>query len=224
MSKNRALVLDFGGVISRTLFETHRDSEKALGVPEGTLTWRGPFDPASDALWRSMQAGEISERDYWYKRAEETGRLVGEDWTSLPEFLQRVRGDNPANMIRPEFLIALKKAKQEGYRLAILSNELDLFYGVEFRTKLLFLADFDLIVDATYTGILKPDPRSYGAITEGLGLPAIACVFVDDQLKNINGAEAIGMNTVHFDVTQPATSYAKALSLLAVDTLEPIHA
>jgi putative hydrolase of the HAD superfamily len=224
MSKNRALVLDFGGVISRTLFETHRDSEKALGVPEGTLTWRGPFDPASDALWRSMQAGEISERDYWYKRAEETGRLVGEDWTSLPKFLQRVRGKNPASMIRPEFLVALKKAKAAGFGLAILSNELDLFYGAEFRTKLPFLSEFDLIVDATYTSILKPDPRSYGAITEGLGLAAMSCVFVDDQLKNIKGAEAIGMNTVHFDVTQPATSYAKALGLLAVETLEPIHA
>jgi putative hydrolase of the HAD superfamily len=224
MNESRALVLDFGGVISRTLFETHRDSEKALGLPEGTLTWRGPFDPASDVLWRSMQAGEISERDYWYGRAAETGKLVGENWTSLPEFLQRVRGDNPANMIRPEFLIALAKAKAAGFRLAILSNELDLFYGAEFRNKLHFLSEFDLIVDATYTGILKPDPRSYGAITEGLGLAAIACVFVDDQLKNIKGAEAVGMNTVHFDVTQPATSYAKALGLLAVKTLEPIHA
>jgi putative hydrolase of the HAD superfamily len=224
MSNSRALVLDFGGVISRTLFETHRDSEKALGLPEGTLTWRGPFDPANDAQWRAMQAGEISERDYWYGRAAETGKLVGENWTSLPEFLQRVRGDNPANMIRPEFLIALKKAKTAGFRLAILSNELDLFYGAEFRTKLPFLSDFDLIIDATYTGILKPDLRSYGAITEGLGLAAIACVFVDDQLKNIKGAEAIGMNTVHFDVTQPATSYAKALSFLAVETPEPTHA
>jgi putative hydrolase of the HAD superfamily len=224
MNQHRALVLDFGGVISRTLFETHHDSEKALGLPEGALTWRGPFDPASDAQWRAMQAGEISERDYWYGRAAETGKLVGENWTSLPEFLQRVRGDNPANMIRPEFLIALRKAKAAGFKLAILSNELDLFYGAEFRTKLPFLSDFDLIVDATYTGILKPDPRSYGAITQGLGLPAIACVFVDDQLKNIKGAEAIGMNTVQFDVTQPATSYAKALGLLTVEAQEPIHA
>jgi len=29
----RALVLDFGGVISRTLFETHDLSEAALGLP-----------------------------------------------------------------------------------------------------------------------------------------------------------------------------------------------
>jgi hypothetical protein len=42
---NQRLVLDFGGVISRTLFETHDLTERALGLPPGTLTWRGPFDP-----------------------------------------------------------------------------------------------------------------------------------------------------------------------------------
>ncbi len=220
----KTLVLDFGGVISRTVFETHADNEAALGLPPGTLTWRGPFDPASDPLWRSMQAGRISERDYWFTRAAETGRLVGENWTSLPQFLQRIRGDNPEAMIRPEFLIALKKAKPAGYKLAILSNELDLFYGAAFRQKLPFLAAFDLIVDATYTGILKPDRKSYAAITEGLGVVPIDCVFVDDQLKNIKGAQEFGMNTVHFDVTQPAASYAMALGMLTAETSEPIHA
>ena len=51
----KALVLDFGGVVSKTLFETHDLSEKALGLAPGTLGWRGPFDPASDAAWRAMQ-------------------------------------------------------------------------------------------------------------------------------------------------------------------------
>ena len=72
--KPRALVLDFGGVISRTLFETHALSEQALGLPPGTLGWRGPFDSAHDALWRRMQAGDISERDYWMARTREVGR------------------------------------------------------------------------------------------------------------------------------------------------------
>jgi len=37
----QALVLDFGSVITRTLFETHTQSEEALGLPRGTLTLRG---------------------------------------------------------------------------------------------------------------------------------------------------------------------------------------
>ena len=56
----QALVLDFGGVISRMLFETHDLSEEALCLKPGTLNWKGPFDPATDPLWQSMQADEIS--------------------------------------------------------------------------------------------------------------------------------------------------------------------
>lgn len=207
----RALVLDFGGVISRTIFETQAENERALGLPPGTLGWRGPFDPSGDPLWRAMQAGEISERDYYFSRARETGRLVGEDWSSLPQFLQRIRGAEPQSAIRPEAIAAIESVKKAGAKLAILSNELDLFYGSDFRTKLPFLTDIDLIVDATYTGILKPDPRAYAFVTEGLTLAAESCVFVDDQIRNVRGAEAAGFRTIHFDVTRPAESYRAAL-------------
>ena len=212
----RALVLDFGGVITKTVFETHRDSERTLGLDEGMLTWMGPFDPASDQLWRDMQADRITERDYWYERARETGRLVGEDWQTLPQFLQRIRGDDPAAIIRPEALAAIDAARSAGRKLAILSNELDLFYGAGFREKLPFLAEFDLVVDATYTKILKPDAKAYALVTEKLGIEAEACVFVDDQLRNVMGAEAAGMQTVHFDVTAPARSYDQALRKLGL--------
>lgn len=214
----RALVLDFGGVISKTLFETHALSEAALGLAPGTLTWRGPFNPASDAPWRAMQAGEMTERDYWALRMRETGALVGEDWTAFPQFVGRVRGADPSAVIRPEALAAIARSKAAGHRLAILSNELDLFYGADFRAKLPFLADFDLIVDATHTGILKPDPRAFRMVTDGLGLPPAACVFVDDQARNLTGAEAVGMPFVHFDVTRPGASYARALALLDQET------
>lgn len=211
----RALVLDFGGVISKTLFETHALSEAALGLPAGTLTWRGPFDPASDEAWRGMQAGEMTERDYWALRMRETGALIGETWTEFPEFVGRLRGADPEAVIRPEALDAIRQAKASGYKLAILSNELDLFYGKDFRSKLPFLADFDLIVDATYTGILKPDPRAFHFVTKGLGIEAKDCVFVDDQPKNLTGAVAVGMPHIHFDVTHPGESYALALEMLA---------
>lgn len=211
----RALVLDFGGVISKTLFETHALSEAALGLAPGTLTWRGPFDPDSDADWRAMQAGAMTERDYWSLRMRETGALLGEVWTEFPQFVGRLRGADPAAVIRPEALDAIEKAKAMGCKLAILSNELDLFYGKDFRARLPFLADFDLIVDATYTGILKPDPRAFHLVTDGLGLKASDCVFVDDQARNLCGAGEVGMPFVHFDVTRPGESYAQALMLLA---------
>lgn len=212
--QNKALVLDFGGVISRTLFETHDLTEAALNLPKGSLTWRGPFDPKGDEVWRAMQAGDISERDYWTHRMQETGALVGENWTNFPQFIGRVRGNDPAAVIRPEALSAISVAKQAGCKLAILSNELDLFYGEGFRDKLPFLREFDAIVDATYTGILKPDPDAYALVCNALDLPAVACVFVDDQAKNIRGGQQAGMTCVHFDVTAPSHSYAMALSAL----------
>lgn len=213
---SEALVLDFGGVISRTLFETHDLSEQALGLPAGTLTWRGPFAPEADPEWRAMQAGEMTERDYWALRMAETGALAGEDWTEFAQFVGRVRGADPAAVIRPEALNAIARVRAAGKRLAILSNELDLFYGADFRAKLPFLKDFDVIVDATYTGILKPDPRAFAFVTDALGLPAEECVFVDDQIKNVRGGQAAGMKCVHFDVTEPGKSYADALGCLGI--------
>ena len=212
---SRALVLDFGGVISRTLFETHAQTEQALGLPAGTLKWRGPFDPTTDTLWQSMQAGEISERDYWLTRTREVGGLVGESWQEMSTLVQRARGADPQAVIRPVAVQAITQAKAMGCSWAILSNELDLFYGAAFRHKLDILPLFDVIIDATYTGILKPDPRAYAMCSEALHRTASECVFVDDQWRNIQGAMAAGWSTVHFDVHAPAASYAQALSLLA---------
>jgi len=210
----KALVLDFGGVISRTLFETHALSEQALGLAPGTLAWRGPFDPQADGLWRDMQADKISERDYWLARTREVGRLVGEEWDRMETFVQRARGADVQAVIRPEAVAAVHAAKAAGCRLAILSNELDLFYGADFRTRLPLLDLFDVVVDATYTKILKPDPRAYALCTDQLGLPAHDCVFVDDQLRNVEGGRRAGLQVVHFDVTRPGRSYQEALDLL----------
>jgi putative hydrolase of the HAD superfamily len=212
----RALILDFGGVVTRTLFETHDVTERTLGLPAGTLTWRGPFDPATDPLWVSLQAREITERDYWMTRTQEVGALLGEDWTDMKTFVQRARGADPELVLRPEARDAILKAKAAGLKLAILSNELDLFYGESFRKRFPLIDLFDVIVDATYTKILKPDPRAYEQVLAELGLARADCVFVDDQKKNIEGAVAIGLPHVHFDVTRPAESYAQALNMLGL--------
>lgn len=216
MAEASILVLDFGGVVTRTLFETHPLTESALGLTPGTLKWRGPFDHDNDALWSSMQADEISERDYWRTRTKEVSTTIGAGWTEMSDFVKAARGADPDAIIRPEARAAIAAAKEGGKRLAILSNELDLFYGKELRERLPLLANFEVIVDATYTEILKPDPRAYQACLDELGCDAADCVFVDDQMRNIVGADKCGMKTVHFDVSEPAGSYAKALELLGL--------
>ncbi|MEM7300324.1 MAG: HAD-IA family hydrolase [Pseudomonadota bacterium] len=216
----KALIFDFGGVITRTLFETHDLTERALGLPSGTLTWRGPFAPETDPVWQSMQEGEISERDYWMRRTKEVGALVGKDWTGMSDFVKAARGADPDAIIRPEFLETIDIAKRNGVRLAILSNELDLFYGKELRSRLSFLADFDVISDATYTEILKPDPRAYQDCLSKLKLEAQDCVFIDDQKRNIEGAKAIGLSFVHFDVQNPKAGFQAALELADIKEMQ----
>ncbi len=210
----RALVLDFGGVISRTLFETHEVTERALGLSPGSLDWRGPFDPASDPLWVAMQNDELTEREYWAQRTREVGAMLGEQWTQMSQFVMAARGADPEPVIRPEALAALSQAQVCGAKLAILSNELDLFYGAGFRDKLPFMSQFEVIIDATYTKILKPDARAYRSCADSLGIDCGDCVFVDDQWRNIIGAKEVGMQTVYFDVQQPERSYQQALQLL----------
>ena len=212
----RALVLDFGGVISKTLFETHDMTERSLGLPPCTLKWLGPFAPDSDPLWTSMQRGEMSEREYWLTRSREVGAMLGEDWPDMETFVKRARGTDPTTVIRPEAEAAIRIVDDAGFKLAILSNELDLFYGADFRARLPVLARFDTIIDATHTNILKPDPRAYQSVLEALALEADDCVFVDDQRRNIAGAAACNMRTVLFDVRNPAASYSEALRHLGL--------
>ncbi len=212
----RALILDFGGVISRTMFETHPMTEAALGLAPGTLSWRGPFDPASDPLWRDMLADKLTERDYWWYRTQEVAKLIGADWTEMSDFVRAARGAEPAATIRPEALEAIAQVKAAGRKRAVLSNELDLYYGEAFRERLAVLDDFDAIVDATHTGILKPDPLAYELCCAALEVAPRDCVFLDDQPRNLRGAEAAGMTAVPFDVRAPRASFDAALRVLGL--------
>jgi putative hydrolase of the HAD superfamily len=210
----RALVLDFGGVISKTFFETHADSELALGLPPGTLKWRGPFAPETDRLWQDMQAGHMSERDYWLQRAREVGALVGECWDDMQTLVRRTRGNDPERIMRPEALAAMQAARAMGCRVGILSNELDMFYGPELRTRLAWFAQLDAVVDASYTSVLKPDPQAYHDCLAALSVSPHDAVLVDDQARNVAGALAVGMHAVQLDVRYPAVGFDAAIAWL----------
>ena len=50
--------------------------------------------------------------------------------------------------------------------------------------------------------VVKPDPAIYRLLLERNGLEASSCLFIDDSLRNVAGAEAVGMQGHHF--TTPA--------------------
>jgi putative hydrolase of the HAD superfamily len=199
-SRLRALLLDFGSVISISVFERHLESEKLLGLPSGTLTWLGPLRPATDPLWESMQRDEITERQYWDLRAKEVSQQVGESGWTMQTLLQRIRQSKPDMVVRPEMAQLIAQAKAAGFKVGILSNELELFYGRRFLEDLSVLHHVEVMVDATHTRILKPDLRAYQLALDALNLPADEVLFVDDQFRNITGAVRAGLQTQYFDL------------------------
>jgi putative hydrolase of the HAD superfamily len=204
-----ALVLDYGGVICVTTFERQPQIERKLGLAPGTLRWRGPFDPDSDAQWRDMLAYRISEREYWRRRAAEIGRLIGEEWTD-PRMLMAPSPDEPIDSkTRPEALAAVRAVRAAGRNVGVLSNELDLFHGPGFGTKLSVLK-------------LMHASNPTEAVADALGAPIERCLMVDDQPRNIDGALAAGMQAEWFDVTRPAETYARVLARLGIEAAENV--
>ena len=213
----QGLLLDFGAVISVSFFERHRETEERLGLPHGTLSWLGPLDPATDELWQSMQRDEITEREYWATRAREIGERVGESGWDMRMLAGRVRQTDPDNVVRPELAQLILDARRQGVKVGILSNELELFYGRDFLSRLALLNQVDAFVDGTHSAILKPDPRAYTLAIDALRLEPREVLFVDDQLRNIVGAVKAGLQTQYFDLRDVAGNVAAIRVRLGLD-------
>lgn len=209
------LLLDFGSVISYSIFEIMGEVEEGLGLQPGTLGWRGPLDPEADNLWRKMQRDEITERDYWAQRAEEAGARAGKPLSVL-DFMVGAYNLPQEKIVRPEMAEAVTVARRAGKRVGVLTNELELFHGKPWMDSLSILRAMDCMVDATHTHILKPDPRAYLLAIEAMGVPAGQIVFLDDQMRNVEGARRAGLIGIHFDVRTPDTSLGQAMDLLGL--------
>ncbi len=214
MSTPCGLLLDFGCVVSVSPFERHRESERLLGLEPGSIGWLGPVAPETDSLWQAMQRDEISERDYWRRRAVEVGESLGESAWDVTTLLTRTRPTDPETIVRPRMRRLLSAARAHGIRLGMLSNELELFYGAELVRRMRVLDHFDVVVDATHTRVLKPDPRAYALALEALGLSAGEVLFVDDQLRNVIGASKAGLQTQLFELRDVPGSIAAILARL----------
>jgi len=62
--------------------------------------------------------------------------------------------------------------------------------------------------------LLKPDPAIYQLLLGRNGLEAADCLFIDDSLKNVKGAEAIGMKAHHFTSPESLRKILVELDLL----------
>jgi putative hydrolase of the HAD superfamily len=201
----KAVVLDFGGPVLLTPFERLRALERSLRLPPRTFDWSGPFAPAADPLWRSMQAGELSERAYWASRAAEVAAVSGEP--GVRAMMARLFDGPEAELVRPRARELVAAARRRGLETAVLTNDLYDFHDQAWIDRMGILAEVGRVVDASRHGTRKPEPAAYRLVLDRLGVAADQVLFVDDQPANAAGAEAAGMAAVWFDVTRPEESY-----------------
>jgi putative hydrolase of the HAD superfamily len=212
----RHLLLDFGGVCLVSPVELHRHVERVLGLPTHTLTWYGPLDAATDELWQRQLRNEISERDYWNQRARDVGRAAGHDAMTLCDYMAICFDAPEDDIIRPGARAIVADVRAAGGKVGILTNDLAVFHGPAWVASIQFFHAIDALVDASTIGILKPDPRAYAQALDALGAAAGDVVFVDDQARNVEGARAMGIPTVQFDVADPECSWTLTRRLLAL--------
>jgi putative hydrolase of the HAD superfamily len=70
---------------------------------------------------------------------------------------------------------------------------------------------FETVVDSAFVGSRKPEARIYELTLERIGLPAEACLFIDDLAHNIEGARELGLQAVHFRDNEQAIAEIRAL-------------
>ncbi|MEQ9499828.1 MAG: HAD-IA family hydrolase [Deltaproteobacteria bacterium] len=204
-------MLDFGGVCLVTPFELHRSLERKAGLEPGTFSWMGPLDPASDSLWRRLLAKEVTEREYWHQRTRDVGDALGrgDDW-DLRAYMTLAYDEPESTIIRPSANDIVRDAKAEGRKVGILTNDLYDFHGEAWVDSIAFFKTVDTITDASRIPALKPDPRAFEKALVDLGVEKEEVVFVDDQVRNCEGAVAFGLNTVRFDAANVDASWDDA--------------
>ena len=209
-------MLDLGGTVFRSgseMLALLGDAEPAV---RGVVARRGPLGPEHDALWDCMIGGEITEREYWRRRSDEVGAALGRPGWPIQEFMHVLYGLAGEDIIRPAAAELIADARAAGHRVGVLTNDLRAFHGETAMASHPFLAQADAVVDASVTGILKPDPRAYALAVEALDTPASDIVFVDDMPWNVEGARQAGMIALELDLAEPDEVFETARAELSL--------
>lgn len=215
MTSQRALLLDVGVVLFKSAWEIADEFEQLNGLAPGTVPGRGPFQPGGDPFWERHLAGELTEREYWLGNAD-VAVAQGAPLHGHPQLMRAMFQQPGIDPVRPEGMRVLRAARDAGIRTAIFSNELMDFQGREWVEAQDWFGLFDVVIDASETGIRKPDAASYDLAIRVVGLPAEAMVFVDDNPSYVAGGTRAGMRAVLLDVLAPAAAFEKAARLLGL--------
>ena len=207
------LLLDIGGVVHNTgvrLVGRLAEREPAM---RPVIEEIGGIASDRDELWQRMLRRQLTERDYWAQRAAEFGAAVGETWDTRA-MMRRFYELPEQEWLCAATIELMADTKAAGLRLGALTNDMTAFHGPEWVARQEHLKLFDVIVDASLTGVMKPDPRAFHGGAEALGLPPEQIVFLDDMPWNVDGARRAGMTAVRVPWDDPAPAIDTARELL----------
>ena len=204
----RAVVCDFGGVLTTPLIESFLHYQEQSGIPfqdivvaMGRITERTGLNPLHE-----LEKGAISEDEFLESIEQEMGGGV-----SLRE-LHHVYFDHlQPNAAMIDFVRSLRA--ERGMRSALLTNNVR-EWEARWRSMLPEIDEiFEVVVDSAFVGMRKPDPAIYELTVERLGdgVTASDCVFIDDIEVNCEAARSLGMAAVQFHSTEQAVAEVEAL-------------
>ena len=214
MTNDRTTVIfDFGGVITSSPFEAFNRLEAERGLPRDLIR-RINADRGDDNAWARFERAEIDAATFDRVFADEA-RALGYELRG-EAVLAVLAGD-----IRPRMVAAIDWLTANGYRVACITNNVPTGSGAGMaRTAekaaaiAAILARFDVVIESSKVGIRKPDPAIYRLACEKLGVPAAACVYLDDLGINCKPAAALGMAAIK--VTDPARALDELADALGV--------
>jgi putative hydrolase of the HAD superfamily len=206
---SRALLLDLGGTVFRSGSELMRSYGRHEPRAGRVVRRNGPFGPERDESWVRLLRREITEREYWALRADEVGRALGERWgeSDLMHALYSMPGEE---LMRPEATDLIADARAEGIPVGVLTNDLGAFHGDAAIARHPFLAEVDVLLDGSATGVLKPDPEAYRLACEAPERAPQEIVFLDDMPWNVSAGTAAGMIAVLVDMLRPEQAFDTA--------------
>ncbi len=203
--KIKAVLWDFGGVLTTSPFEAFNRFEAENGFPKDIIRTINSTNPDTNA-WAQLESASILVDEFDATFATEASALGYE--IRGRQVLALLSGD-----IRPNMVKTLKKIKAE-HQVACITNNVKTGTGpgmAQDTAKAQGVADvmalFDLVVESSKVGVRKPNPKIYQFTCDSIVVAPDECLFLDDLGINLKPAKALGMRTIK--VIDPATAIAE---------------
>ncbi len=177
------LLIDFGGVLTTSPFESFRAFCEAEGLEPETIGRRFREDRGARELLIGLEEGTLPEEEFEERFAQVLG-------VQAPALIERLMA---GSVPEPAMLDAVRRARRTGIRTGLISNS----WGTSRYDRAQLDELFDGIVLSGEVGIRKPAREIYEMGARAVQLAPERCVFVDDLPFNLKPAAELGMATVH---------------------------